>query len=134
MGHLDHATFGSLTPVLSFVMVSAGAALGLRRAVRGLGSTGRARRDRPLTAASAIATGIWTVHFVAMLGFAVSGTAIRYDVPLTVLSLLVAVIVVCTGVSAFGCGRDRTRALLVGGPTTGLGVATGAPSTSPATA
>ena len=123
MGHLDHATFGWLTPVLSYAMACTGAALGLRCTVRALGATGRSRRNWLLTAASAIATGIWTMHFVAMLGFGVSGTDIRYDVPLTLVSLLVAMIVVCAGVFAVGYGRDRTRALLLGGLTTGLGVA-----------
>ncbi|MCX4999687.1 MHYT domain-containing protein [Streptomyces longwoodensis] len=123
MGHLDHATFGWLTPVLSYAMACIGAALGLRCTVRALGATGRSRRNWLLTAASAIGTGIWTMHFVAMLGFGVSGTDIRYDVPLTVLSLLVAMVVVCAGVFAVGYGRDRTRALLLGGLTTGLGVA-----------
>lgn len=123
MGHLDHAAFGWLTPVLSYVMACIGAALGLRCTVRALATTGRARRNWLLTAASAIGTGIWTMHFVAMLGFAVSGTDIRYDVPLTVLSLLVAVLVVSGGVFAVGYSRDRTRALLIGGLATGLGVA-----------
>ncbi|MEU6370777.1 MHYT domain-containing protein [Streptomyces sp. NPDC046931] len=123
MGHLDHATFGWLTPVLSYVMACMGAALGLRCTVRALGATGRSRRNWLLTAASAIGTGIWTMHFLAMLGFGVSGTEIRYDVPLTILSLLVAMLVVGAGVFAVGYSRDRTRALLLGGLTTGLGVA-----------
>ncbi|MFE7172690.1 MHYT domain-containing protein [Streptomyces sp. NPDC057616] len=123
MGHMDHAAFGWLTPVLSYAMACTGAALGLRCTLRALGATGRSRRNWLLTAASAIATGIWTMHFVAMLGFAVGGTDIRYDVPLTLASLLVAMIVVCGGVFAVGHGRDRTRALLLGGLTTGLGVA-----------
>ncbi|MDQ0989375.1 MHYT domain-containing protein [Streptomyces sp. V3I7] len=123
MGHLHHATFGWLTPVLSYAMACIGAALGLRCTVRALGTTGRSRRNWLVTAASAIGTGIWTMHFVAMLGFSVTGTDIRYDVPLTILSLLVAMVVVCTGVFAVGYGRDRTRALLLGGLTTGLGVA-----------
>ncbi|MEV5490852.1 MHYT domain-containing protein [Streptomyces bobili] len=123
MGHLDHATFGWLTPALSYAMACIGAALGLRCTVRALGATGHSRRNWLVTAASAIGTGIWTMHFVAMLGFGVSGTDIRYDVPLTVLSLLVAMVVVCAGVFAVGYGRDRTRALLIGGLTTGLGVA-----------
>src|ERR1051325_9233737 len=123
MGHLDHAAFGWLTPVLSYVMACIGAALGLRCTVRALGATGRSRRNWLITAASAIGSGIWTMHFVAMLGFGVSGTDIRYDVPLTVLSLLVAMVVVCVGVFAVGYSRDRTRALLIGGLTTGLGVA-----------
>ncbi|MDQ1006502.1 NO-binding membrane sensor protein with MHYT domain [Streptomyces sp. V4I23] len=123
MGHLDHASFGLLTPALSYLMAVIGAALGLRCTVRALGTTGRSRRNWLLTAASAIGTGIWTMHFVAMLGFAVRGTDIRYDVPLTVLSLLVAMLVVGAGVFCVGYGRDRLRALLVGGLSTGLGVA-----------
>ncbi|MFD9904565.1 MHYT domain-containing protein [Streptomyces sp. NPDC059063] len=123
MGHLDHATFGWLTPVLSYAMACVGAALGLQCTVRALGTTGRSRRNWLITAASAIGTGIWTMHFVAMLGFGVSGTQIRYDVPLTLLSLLVAMAVVGAGVFAVGYGRERGRALALGGLTTGLGVA-----------
>ncbi|RII09403.1 hypothetical protein DSC45_31495 [Streptomyces sp. YIM 130001] len=123
MGHLDHATFGWLTPTLSYAMAVIGAALGLRCTVRALASTGRSRRNWLLTAASALGTGIWTMHFVAMLGFGVSGTEIRYDVPLTILSLVVAMAVVGAGVFAVGYGRDRGRALALGGLTTGLGVA-----------
>ncbi|PZH14242.1 hypothetical protein C1I97_11045 [Streptomyces sp. NTH33] len=123
MGHLDHASLGWLTPLLSYAMACIGAALGLRCTVRALAATGRSRRNWLITAASAIGTGIWTMHFVAMLGFGVSGTDIRYDVPLTLLSLIVAVAVVCAGVFAVGYSRDRGRALFLGGLTTGLGVA-----------
>ncbi|MEU8759748.1 MHYT domain-containing protein [Streptomyces sp. NPDC048659] len=123
MGHLDHATYGWLTPALSYAMACIGAALGLRCTVRALDATGRSRRNWLLTAASALGTGIWTMHFVAMLGFGVTGTDIRYDVPLTLLSLLVAMLVVGTGVFAVGYGRDSRRSLLIGGLTTGLGVA-----------
>ncbi|MEV4941428.1 MHYT domain-containing protein [Streptomyces zaomyceticus] len=123
MGHLDHATFGWLTPALSYAMACVGAALGLRCTVRALDATGRSRRNWLLTAASAIGTGIWTMHFVAMLGFGVTGTDIRFDVPLTILSLVVAMAVVGVGVFAVGYGRDRVRSLLAGGLTTGVGVA-----------
>jgi MHYT domain (predicted integral membrane sensor domain) len=123
MGHLDHATFGWLTPVLSYAMASIGAALGLHCTVRALEADGRSRRNWLITAASAIGTGIWTMHFVAMLGFGVSGTDIRFDVPLTLLSLVVAMVVVGLGVFAVGYSRDRSRALLLGGLTTGFGVA-----------
>ncbi|MBT2507822.1 hypothetical protein J7I98_18425 [Streptomyces sp. ISL-98] len=123
MGHLDHATFGWLTPVLSYAMAAIGAALALRCTVRALAAGGRSRRNWLITAASALGTGIWTMHFVAMLGFGVTGTEIRYNVPLTILSLLVAMLVVGAGVFAVGYGRDRRRALLLGGFTTGVGVA-----------
>ncbi len=123
LGHLDHAAYGWLTPALSYVMASIGAALGLRCTVRALAATGASRRNWLLTAASAIGTGIWTMHFVAMLGFEVNGTEIHYNVPLTILSLLVAVLVVGAGVFAVGYGKDRGRSLVLGGLTTGLGVA-----------
>ncbi|MET8472946.1 MHYT domain-containing protein [Streptomyces sp. NPDC006422] len=123
MGHLDQAAFGWLTPVLSYAMACIGAALGLRCTVRALNTTGRSRRNWLLTAASAIGTGIWTMHFVAMLGFSVTGTEIRYNVPLTMLSLLVAVAVVGVGVFAVAHHRERGRALALGGLTTGVGVA-----------
>ncbi|MFE4336410.1 MHYT domain-containing protein [Streptomyces sp. NPDC056831] len=123
MGHLDHATFGWLTPALSYAMACIGAALGLSCTVRALDTTGRSRRNWLITAASAIGSGIWTMHFVAMLGFGVTGTDIRYNVPLTLLSLLGAMVVVGGGVFAAGYSRDRTRALLLGGFATGLGVA-----------
>ncbi|MFD5812790.1 MHYT domain-containing protein [Streptomyces sp. NPDC127038] len=123
MGHLDHAAFGWLTPVLSYVMACTGSALGLRCTVRGLDASGRSRRNWLLTAASAMGTGIWTMHFVAMLGFGVTGTEIRYDVPLTILSLLVAMTVVGAGMFAVGYGRDRHRSLALGGLTAGFGIA-----------
>ncbi|MEV6315326.1 MHYT domain-containing protein [Streptomyces sp. NPDC051776] len=123
MGHLDHAALGWLTPVLSYVMACAGAALALRCTLRALGAEGRSRRNWLVTAASAMGTGIWTMHFAAMLGFAVGGTEIRYDVPLTVLSLVTAVVVVGAGFFAIGYGPNRVRALATGGLTTGIGVA-----------
>jgi NO-binding membrane sensor protein with MHYT domain len=130
MGHIDHAAFGWLTPALSYVMACVGAVLALRCAVRALAATGRTRRNWLLTAASALGTGIWTMHFVAMLGFGVSGTEIRYNVPLTVASLLVAMAMTGAGMFVVGHGVGSgpgtgraARSLAVGGLTTGLGVA-----------
>src|SRR5919201_5724678 len=115
MGHLDHAAFGWLTPVLSYVMACVGAALGLRCMVRALAATGRSRRNWLINGAMAIGTGIWTMHFLAMLGFGVTGSDVRYDVPLTVLSLLVAIAVVGVGVFAVGYSGSKTLAVLIGG-------------------
>ncbi|MEV4560079.1 MHYT domain-containing protein [Kitasatospora sp. NPDC049285] len=123
MGTMNHFSFGWITPTLSYLMACAGAALGLRCTLRALTATGAARRNWLLTAAAAIGSGIWTMHFVAMFGFTVDGTELRYDVPLTVLSLLVAIAVVGLGVFAVGYGPHRGRGLLLGGLTTGVGVA-----------
>ncbi|MFE3326964.1 MHYT domain-containing protein [Streptomyces sp. NPDC059176] len=123
MGHLDHASFGWLTPVLSYTMACTGSALALRCTVRALDATGRSRRNWLVTAASALGSGIWTMHFVAMLGFGVTGTEIHYDVALTLLSLLVAIVVVGTGIFAVVHSSNRPRALALGGLATGLGIA-----------
>jgi NO-binding membrane sensor protein with MHYT domain len=70
------------------------------------------------------AIGIWTMHFIAMLGFTIPGETIRYNVPVTILSLLVAVGIVCVGLLIVGSGELRFGTLLAGGVITGLGVAT----------
>lgn len=123
MAHLDHFSAGWLSPVIAYVMACIGAALGLHCTMKALVSNGHSRRNWLVTASVAIGSGIWTMHFVAMLGFGVDGTPIRYDVPLTLLSLLVAMAVVGAGIFTVGYGRSRWRSLLVGGLGTGLGVA-----------
>lgn len=120
MGHLDHATFGWLTPTLSSALACTGSALGLCCLRRALAGTGRSRRNWLLMAASAIGTGVWTAHSVALLGVTVRGTGIRYEVPWTVLSLAVASAAVGAGLLAIGQGHRRTGVLL-GGLTIGLG-------------
>ncbi|MFD5430722.1 MHYT domain-containing protein [Kitasatospora sp. NPDC127067] len=123
MGTLNHLSLGWLTPALSYLMACTGAALGLRCTLRGLAASGPARRNWLITAAAAIGSGIWTMHFVAMFGFTVDGTELRYNVPLTVLSLVVAVLVTGLGLTVVCYGRHRGLSLLSGGVTTGLGVA-----------
>ncbi|GGU95696.1 MULTISPECIES: MHYT domain-containing protein [Streptomycetaceae] len=123
MGTMHHFSFGWLTPTLSYLMACVGAALGLRCTLRALSATGASRRNWLLTAAAAIGSGIWTMHFVAMFGFTVDGSELRYNVALTFLSLVVAVLVTGLGVFVVGHGRHRGRSILLGGLTTGLGVA-----------
>jgi NO-binding membrane sensor protein with MHYT domain len=62
---------------------------------------------------------------MAMLGFGVTGTDIRYDVPRTALSAAVAIVVVGAGlllVGLGGSGRPAAWKILAGGVITGLGV------------
>lgn len=122
MGATDELGYGWLTPGLSWLMAVLGSALGLRCMVRAIATDGSSRRNWLLTGASSIGVGIWTMHFIGMLGFTVTGTEIRYDVPLTLLSLVAAVVCVGFGAFAVGYGRHRGRALLLGGVTTGLGI------------
>jgi NO-binding membrane sensor protein with MHYT domain len=123
MGSTTELGFGWLTPVLGYAMACVGAALGLRCMVRALAATGRSRRNWLVSGAVAIGTGIWTMHFIAMLGFSVTGTDVRYDIPLTVLSLLVAIAVVGVGIFAVGYLRSKALSVLLGGLVSGLGVA-----------
>ncbi|MHA5051946.1 MHYT domain-containing protein [Streptomyces sp. SD15] len=123
MGHMDHFSAGWVTPVLSYAMACVGSALGLRCTVRALEADGASKRNWLLMASVAIGSGIWTMHFIAMMGFSVDGTPIRYDIPLTVLSLLMSVAVVGAGVFTAGYGRSAVRAVALGGIGTGLGVA-----------
>ncbi|WP_367038531.1 MHYT domain-containing protein [Streptomyces sp. Je 1-332] len=123
MGHMHHMAGGWATPVLSYAMAVVGAALGLRCTVRALAAGGRSKRNWLISASVAIGAGIWTMHFIAMLGYTVEGTAIRYDIPLTLLSLVVAIAVVGAGVFTAGYGKSRLRSVALGGIGTGLGVA-----------
>jgi NO-binding membrane sensor protein with MHYT domain len=124
MGMISETGFGWLTPVLSYLMACVGGALGLRATLRAVRAVDRrSRRNWLISAAVAIGTGIWTMHFVAMLGFTVVGTQVRYDVPLTLLSLLVAIAVVGVGVFVVAHGGGKPSALAGGGLATGFGVA-----------
>src|SRR5690606_12599671 len=63
------------------------------------------------------------MHFIAMLGFGVEGTEIRYDVPLTTASAIIAVTVVAVGLFTAALGRPRVSKTLLGGVFAGFGVA-----------
>jgi NO-binding membrane sensor protein with MHYT domain len=76
-----------------------------------------------LATVSIATTGIWVMHFVAMLGFTIPGQAITYSVPVTVLSMLIAVVVVGIGLLIVGFGSSGWRTLLLGGVIIGFGVA-----------
>lgn len=124
MSEIDHFAFGFLTPALAYAMSCAGSLLGLQCTARARGTTGRSRALWLLLAAVSIGgTGVWVMHFIAMLGFRVGGIEIRYNVGLTLLSMLVAVVVVGIGLFIVGFGGSRRAALIGGGVVTGLGVA-----------
>nr|WP_275941659.1 MHYT domain-containing protein [Planosporangium mesophilum] len=101
-----------------------GSLLGLVLATRAREVEGRSRARWLALAAVAIGgTGIWLMHFMAMIGFDVPSTVVRYDVPKTLVSAVIAVLIVGIGLFTVGMGRPQVWKLLVGGPITGLGVA-----------
>jgi NO-binding membrane sensor protein with MHYT domain len=118
---INHFTYGWVTPLLAYVMSVVGSMLALRCMVR---SRASGMHGGWLTAA-AIAlggTGIWVMHFIAMLGFSVRGVTIRYNVPVTLFSAAVAMGVVWLGLSIVVRRGWDSAALPVGGTITGLGV------------
>ena len=105
MVHVNNFTYGLVTPVLGFVMSSLGCFLGLRCTTRARASHGAQRARWLLLAAVSVATtGIWVMHFVAMLGFTIPGQTITYSVPVTIASMLIAVVVVGIGLLIVGFG------------------------------
>ncbi|MFI1166275.1 MHYT domain-containing protein [Streptomyces sp. NPDC020801] len=125
MSEMLQVSSGGLTPALfSCAMACIGGALGLRCIIRARDATGASRLNWLLTAATSIGSGIWISSLIAVLGVTVKGTEIRYDVPLTLLSLLVTMVVVGLGLLMVGYIRSRTHALILGGLGTGLGVVT----------
>ncbi|WP_282782780.1 MHYT domain-containing protein [Nocardia sp. CC201C] len=121
MLEIDQFTYGWLTPVLAYVMSVTGSLLALRCMVRARARGGHGG----WVAIGAVAlggTGIWVMHFIAMLGFSVRDTTIRYDVPVTLFSAAVAMGVVWVGLSIVVHQHAEAFALITGGAITGLGV------------
>ncbi|MGI5490738.1 MHYT domain-containing protein [Microtetraspora malaysiensis] len=124
MAHINHFAYGLLTPVLAYLMSSIGSMLGLMLTARARFAIGGARvRWLAGGAVSIGGTGIWVMHFIAMMGFNVGNVPIRYDIPLTVASALIAVAVVGAGLFLVAYGGARSGPLLAGGLLTGGGVA-----------
>jgi NO-binding membrane sensor protein with MHYT domain len=118
-------SYGLLNPVLGYAMSCLGAFLGLRCITRARAHSGYARaRWLALAAVSVGATGIWTMHFIAMLGFTIPGQQILYNVPVTIASMLIAIAVVGVGLFIVGYGNGGWVPLLTGGVIVGVGVAT----------
>ncbi|HEX6468856.1 MAG TPA: MHYT domain-containing protein [Streptosporangiaceae bacterium] len=121
---IHHFTFGALTPGVAYIMSCAGSLLGLLCTTRAQVLAGRSRIQWLMAGALAIGgTGIWVMHFIGMLGFSVSSTTIRYDIPLTLLSALIAMVAAGIGLYIAGARDVSTERLLLGGLITGLGVA-----------
>jgi NO-binding membrane sensor protein with MHYT domain len=118
-------SYGLVNPILGYVMSCLGAFLGLRCVTRARAYTGAARaRWLVLAAVSLGAAGIWSMHFIAMLGFTIPGQTILYNVPITIVSMLIAIAVVGIGLFIVGYGDGGWRPLLLGGAIVGIGVAT----------
>ena len=121
---IDHFTFGIVTPLLAYAISCTGAATGLACTSRARAASGGTRAAWLVFGAIALGgTGIWVMHFVAILGFSASGVTIRYNIPETLLSAAIAIVVVGAGLFITELGKRKLAAMLVGGALAGAGVA-----------
>lgn len=122
-GTVDGFGYGLVTPVAAYLMACLGGALGLRCTTRSVRNGGRYRPVWLALGSAAIGSGIWTMHFIAMMGFTVAEAPIGYDRAVTFASLAVAVVMVGVGIFIVGYRGATTMALVTGGTLTGLGIA-----------
>ncbi|NML49737.1 hypothetical protein HHL19_05160 [Streptomyces sp. R302] len=123
-GTVDGFSYGIVTPLAAFLMACLGGALGLRCTTRSLRHRDSFKAGWLALGSTSIGTGIWTMHFIAMMGFTVEQAPIDYDRPITFASLAVAIVMVGIGIFIVGYRGATALTLVTGGTITGLGVAT----------
>lgn len=125
MAQVHHFAYGLINPVLGFVLAFLGSLLSLVLATRARGAVGGSRARWLVMSAVALGgTGIWLMHFMAILGFDVPDTLIRYSALITVASFVIAVLVVAIGLFlAVYAQRPTIVRIVAGGIVTGIGVA-----------
>ena len=116
-------TYDPLLVGLSIVIAIVGAYAGLRLARRVARKSGSMRKALLSSAAVAIGSGIWSMHFIGMLAVNLPVT-INYDVLLTLVSALVAILVTGLGLFIASYGALTIRKLAFAGVLMGLGIST----------
>ena len=124
MTEIHHFTYGVFNPIAAYLLAFLGSFFGLLCTGRARDARTRSRRNRWLgiAAFSIGGGGIWLMHFAAMLGFDVPASPVRFDIVMTVLSMVVAVIAVGLGLLIVGHGRRSFPKVLAAGVLTGGGV------------
>lgn len=121
---VNNFTNGLLNPGLAYVTSCLGAFLGLRCVTRARAYDGKGRASWLVLAAVSVGgTGIWAMHFIAMLGFSVDGQQMNYNLFKTIGSLLLAIVVVGVGLFIIGYGDAGWDRIITGGTIVGFGVA-----------
>ena len=116
-------TYDPLLVALSIVIAIVGSYTGLRLGARLVLKSGLARKLLLSGAAVTIGGGIWSMHFVGMLAVHLPVT-INYDVLLTLVSALLAILVTGIGLYIASFGRLTLPKLAVAGFFMGLGIST----------
>jgi len=124
VAEVHHFAHGWLNPALAYVMAVLGCLVGLLHATKARTRPGRKRVRLLLFATIGIGgTGIWQMHFIAMLGFSVPDSAVRYEPKLLAGSAGMAILVVGCGLFIAGFGTLRGWRLLCAGVLIGIGIA-----------
>ena len=124
MAQVHQFAYGWINPAIAYAMSFLGSLLALVLAAQAHESSG-AHRARSLMLASVAlgGTGIWLMHFMAILGFDVSGSVLRHDLRIAALSLVMAVAVVGAGLFLVHAGSPALSRVVVAGVLTGSGIA-----------
>jgi NO-binding membrane sensor protein with MHYT domain len=124
LAEVHHFAHGWVTPALAYIMAVLGCLVGVLLCTKARTRTGRRRIRLLLYATMAIGgTGIWQVHFIAMLGFDVPESVVRYDTTLLTASFGSAILFVGAGLFTLGLGNPRPGRLGMAGALIGLGIA-----------
>jgi len=124
---IHHFTYGVFNPIAAYLLAFLGSFFGLLCTARARDARTRGRRNRWLgIAAFSIGGGaIWLMHFAAMLGFDVPDSPVRFDILMTVISMVVAVVAVGLGLLIVGHGdRSLGKVLAAGVPAEKLTLST----------
>ncbi|BCJ70632.1 MHYT domain-containing signal sensor [Catellatospora sp. IY07-71] len=124
MAEVHHFAYGWFNPVAAYLMAFIGSLLGLVCTARARRAPTGGRRARWLIIASLSigGTGIWFMHFMAIIGFDVPDSPVRYDAVVTFISLALAVATVGIGLFIAGQGPRSALRVVAGGGFTGLGM------------
>ena len=104
-----------LTPAIAFTVSVIGSFLGLAFTHRARHTTGFGRWHWMILAALALGgMAVWSMHFIAMMGFRIPGTAIRYDALLTLAGGAAAIVITGYALALSLYSRGILRPLLSG--------------------
>jgi NO-binding membrane sensor protein with MHYT domain len=122
--HVHHFDMGLWLLFLAYIVSVTGSVVGLACTRHGAAASTERDRLRWLAMASIAIGGvaIWLMHFIAMLGFAIPNSVVRYHVGWTIASAALSISAVFVGLITIGRTVDLRR-LLAGGVITGVAVA-----------
>jgi NO-binding membrane sensor protein with MHYT domain len=122
--HVHHFDMGFWLLFLAYIVSVIGSVVGLACTRHGAAASDERDRLRWLAMASLAIGGvaIWLMHFIAMLGFAIPNSVVRYHLGWTAASAALSMSAVFVGLITIGRTVDWRR-LIAGGVITGLAVA-----------